>query len=302
MPHVTMNFAFLLGVASLAVLISFIHHLARSLQVTNVILDVACELDAVIDRCMPDAAQAAEPGGEADLPGPPCESIAAGRTGYVQAIDEDGLFEAACSAGLAVECVCRAGDLVIEGAKLARLYGEEPDEETRGRVLAAFIIGAGRTATQDPEFVLNELVEIAVRALSPGVNDPFTAVSCVDHIAAALCRAARREMPVRTRRDDAGWTRVVLERTSFTGICNSGFDQIRQHARSDVAVTVRLLEGLTKIAEQTRTAEQRDAVRRQARMILQGAQALPEPLDREAVEERFADVEKALASDRTDGD
>jgi uncharacterized membrane protein len=212
------------------------------------------------------------------------------------------LLAAATSGDLLVVSLHRPGDFVVEGECLARIHGAEPDGEACRQIRSAFILGPRRTATQDPEFVLFELVEIAVRALSPGVNDPRTAMSCTDYIVAALCRLQERGMPRRVLADEEGRPRVWLDQTSFTGICNAGLDQIRQHGRTDVAVTARLLEGLAAVARRASTDEQREAVMRQARMVMRGARDLPEELDRQAIEERFALVEAALPESHNNKD
>lgn len=159
------------------------------------------------------------------------------------------------------------------------------------------MLGTQRTPAQDVEFSVNQLVEIAVRALSPGVNDPFTAITCVDRLGSALCRLARRELPSPCRRDERGRLRLVAPSISFVGIADGALDQIRQAARTSAAVTIRLLDTIAVVAVFIRRAEDRVALHRQAEMIARGARsALPEEEDRRAVEKRFLAADRALSA------
>ena len=132
---------------------------------------------------------------------------------------------------------------------------------------------------------------MAIRALSPGINDPYTAISCIDRLGSALCFLCGREFPSPYRYDDDGNLRVLLKPVTFTGILNAAFDQIRQYGRQSVAVTIRLLETLAMIAAQARTHEQREAVLRQADMIRRSSRAsLHEENDIEDVMHRYQAV------------
>ena len=167
----------------------------------------------------------------------------------------------------------------------------------------AFVLGNQRTAAQDVEFSFQQLVEIAVRALSPGVNDPFTAIACVDRLGSALCRLARRDMPSPLRFDDQGRLRLVAHRSTFAGIVDTAFNQIRQAARSNPAVAIRLLEAIARIAGRLQRAQDAACLQRHAGMIVAGArEAVPEANDRLAIEARFrAATGAARASRLTQG-
>jgi uncharacterized membrane protein len=135
---------------------------------------------------------------------------------------------------------------------------------------------------------VGQLVEVALRALSPGVNDPFTAIRCVDRLGAALRRLADRTMPSPYRRDDAGTVRVIAETVDYTGVVDAAFDQIRQAARTNVAVTLRLLEVIAGVLERARRPGDREALLRQAAMVYQAAEdAVPQLEDRTAIKERY---------------
>ena len=135
------------------------------------------------------------------------------------------------------------------------------DDELQTSISNALILGSHRTPEQDIEFTVNQLVEIAVRALSPGINDPFTALACIDRLGTALCRLSNRAFPSANLYDDEYNLRVITKPITFAGITNAAFDQIRQYGLSSVAVSIRLMETLTSIANQATDKEQYEAIK-----------------------------------------
>jgi uncharacterized membrane protein len=144
-----------------------------------------------------------------------------------------------------------------------------------------------------------------VRALSPGINDPFTAMTCTDRLGSALCRLAVRKIPSPYRYDASGTLRVIAPGVTFAQVTDAAFNQIRQYGRSSAAVTIHLLEVLTMVAHEVRTEADRGALLRHAAMIERGGrEALPEEQDGIEVKERYQDFLTALdanASARADG-
>jgi uncharacterized membrane protein len=298
-PHITVVAAFVLTTLSVAVLVYFINHIAESIQAPNVVVAVSRELEGVIERLYPpnDPESAPE---EPEEPSREIWSLEAGRvrssrSAYIQALNEGRLLSVAESKGAVIEVVQRPGDFVTAGQTMAVVYGEEPlDDDALDAVRDAFYLGDRRTATQDVEYVLMQLVEIAVRALSPGINDPFTAMTCIDRIGSAMSLlASRGERPDRLG-DGEGRLRVVLDRTDFDGTMDTGFRQIRQHGASQAAVLVRLMEALAMIAVAARTEAQRSSVLKHAAAVARAGQSLPDELDRKDVEGRHRAVLSAL--------
>jgi uncharacterized membrane protein len=191
---------------------------------------------------------------------------------------------------------CRPGDFVVLDSVLAKIEPcEGVNDNVAKDVRGTFIFGTQRTHLQDVEFSIEQLVEVAVRALSPGVNDPFTAINCIDRIGAALCLLAQRSFPSHLRHDEQGKLRVVARPVTFSGIVNAAFDPIRQYGRSSAAVTIRLLEAIAIIARCVRREGDRRALLNQALMIERGShEALPEERDRADVQERFRNALQAL--------
>lgn len=301
-PQLSVSMGVLFALASLGVLIYFIHHVSVSIQADQVVAQIAKELIAAIDRLFPQhtgqtASQPADVLSEPDqMFSQATGTITADADGYLQLIEGDALVALAKQANVVLQLQRRPGHYLVCGSPLVRVWPEmRISKKFAAQVNAAFVLGHQRTAVQDIEFAVLQLVEIAVRALSPGVNDPFSAIVCVDRLGSALSRLAQRDIPSPQRFDDKGQLRLVVSTTTFAGIVDAAFNQIRQSGRSSPAVTLRLLETISVIAPATRRLQDQAALRRQAEMIVQAAHdALPEQQDRQAVEERFQAANQAL--------
>ncbi|MFL6715661.1 MAG: DUF2254 domain-containing protein [Burkholderiaceae bacterium] len=307
-PHVAVTMGVVFALASLWVLIYFIHHVSVSIQAEEVIAKVAAELDQTMERLFPE-----QIGGEGDSPGQqeeaasaqalaaleqPAAQILASGDGYLQLIDQTLLMAFASESDAVLRLERRPGHYIVHGTALLSVWPpERVDKAARGRLLEAFVLGTQRTSAQDVEFAILQLVEIATRALSPGVNDPFTAISCVDRIGSAMCRLAQRAMPSAYRYDDKEQLRVVAEPPTFAALADTAFHQLRQYARSNVDVTLRLLETITVIAGFTHWPDDRVALSRHADMIAQGAErAEHQAEDRQALQGRYHAARRALGS------
>jgi uncharacterized membrane protein len=173
---------------------------------------------------------------------------------------------------------------------------ERAPDDVDDRISAALLIGESRTSEQDVEFAIDQLVEVAVRALSPGINDPFTAMNCIDWLGEGLARIASLPPPSPLRCDDEGHVRLMLDLSTFDGLIDAGFNQIRQYGKDSVSVTLRLLEAIGCVAESVRTDEQRRTLLRHAEMIhCQGMKRFTEEHDQESVEGRYQAARTALS-------
>lgn len=299
-PHVAVSVAIVLALASVGVLIFFIHHAAASIQAPNVITAVGAELEHSIDRLFPDRMGTGgedDDAPEASAVGPDERRVAAECTGYVQVIDEDRLMALAVERDVIVRVVRRPGHFVAPHLPLAAIRpAARGDDELAAAVRDTIVVGPQRTLGQDVEFAIDQLVEVAVRALSPGVNDPFTAIQCVERLGAALARLAERRIPSAHRWDDAGRLRVIVYPWSFGALVDAAFNQIRQHARTSVAVSIALLDAIASIAAVVRRPADRAALLAHAEMIeRQAAIAAPEPADRADLRRRGEAAVAALA-------
>lgn len=303
-PHLSVSIGVLLAIVSVGVLIYFIHHISVSIQADEVVARVGRELYAGIDRLFPShlgkpRSEVSNPPGDPALPAAFADQarpVGAADDGYLQFIDADALMDLACEEDLLLLLECRPGHYLVKGRAMVMVWpGDRVTESLVDRVHAAFVLGNQRTAAQDVEFSFQQLVEIAVRALSPGINDPFTAIACVDRLGSALCRLARHEMPVPHRLDAQGQLRLVAPGSTFPGIVDAAFNQIRQSARSNPAVAIRMLDAIAQIAGHVQHAQDAACLQRHASMIVRGArEAVPEADDLAAVETRFMAATQAL--------
>lgn len=302
-PHIAVTCGIGLAIASIGVLIYFIHHSASSIQVDQVINKVGSDLDDAIDRLFPERIGCSASNQQAEhiadiLPEfdrVSC-SIRAVNSGYVQAIDDNQLMKIATDRNLLLRVQQRPGRFVVKGSELVRVLPEEEvNKQLTAQINNTFVFGSQRTEQQDIEFSIDQLVEIAVRALSPGINDPFTAVRCIDQLNAALCHFAQREIPSPYRYDHNNQLRIIAEPITFADVTDAAFNQIRQYGQSSVAVTMRLLEAISVIASCTYRTSDQIALRRHADMIERGShKEIEEELDRKAIEERYLAAVKAI--------
>lgn len=303
-PHIAVTCGIGLAIASIGVLIYFIHHSAVSIQADHIIAKVGCELDEAIDRLFPTqigrgASTYHQEPLASDLPATFAQAacpIPAVSSNYIQAVDTDQLMQIAVAGNLLIQLQHRPGGFVVKGSPITLVYpAEAVSKKLVGQINDAFVLGSQRTDQQDVEFSINQLVEIAVRALSPGINDPFTAIRCIDQLSAALCHLAQKELPSAYRYDDADTLRVIAEPVTFADVVDAAFNQIRQYGQTSVAVTIRLLEAIAVIAPFTHTNADRAALLRHANMIECGSQeSIPQELDRNDIKERYLTVTKAI--------
>lgn len=298
-PHFSVTLALLLGIVSLGLLIYFIHNVSVSIHVQNVIASVDRELSTAIERLFPAKKNFIifeyELRHADDVPegfDEEARAVTAAESGYLRTIDNEGLIKLAVENDLLLRLEHRPGEFVTAGYALVLVWpGEGLGGDLNEKINDAFHVGAQRLRLQDVEFAIDQLVEIALRALSPGVNDPFTAMACIDRLGTALASLAERRIPSGYHYDDENNLRMITDQVTFAGIVETAFNQIRQYSRSSTVVTIRLLEAIAVIAARSQTKEERAALRRQAIMIRRGSvDSLPEEFDREAVEERYQTV------------
>lgn len=296
-PHLSVSLGVVFAVVSVGVLIYFIHHVSVSIQANEIVARVGTELIEGLERLFPEHIGQGAP----EIPKKPpdvgflhtfereARPVESSGDGYVQFIDAEVLMALAIEEDLVIRLERRPGGYVVTGCPLVLVWpGSRDVDQLRDQVNSAFVLGNQRTGHQDVEFTVNQLVEVAVRALSPGLNDPFTAITCVDHLGAALCRLATRDRPSPYRHDEQDQLRVIARTATFPDITDAAFNQIRQYGRSSASVVIRLLETIAMVAGFAHRQEDRAALLRHAEMVVRGArEGLPEADDRRTVEERY---------------
>lgn len=254
-PHISLLIGLGLALLSLAVLIYFIHHVSDSIQASNIISQIGDNLNQAVDDWFPNTLGQASP--TQSPPDPAAIArfeqhsypVSAVQTGYIQAIDEERLINLATKHQLVIEIVERPGAFLMEGSLLLRINPRSKvTTDITESLINAFVIGKHRTQTQDIEFIMMQLVAIAVRTLSPGINDPFTALMCLNRLGDALCRIAQCETPSAYRYDKLGQLRVIAHPVTFKQLFAFAFDQIRYYGRADLQVMIRLIELMAILA------------------------------------------------------
>lgn len=259
-PHVAMFGALALAVAAIAVLIYFVHHVTDAIHINNVIARIGHGLiDQIAERRRDVVAGA---GVAPDREHPPTVAgapVPATRTGYVEAIDEHALLRLATRHDALIQVLAMPGDFVHRGLPVLRVAAADPDHFSACGEL--FAIGRQRSALEDLRFPIDELVEIAARALSPGVNDPFTAIACIDWLCAALIDLARMPQRPAVLRDEEGIARVVQRRLGLSDFLRAAVGQLAPYAVKDPNAGAHLVRTLETICASLSDPDQRAQVK-----------------------------------------
>ena len=294
-PHLSITISVGLVTLSMAVLIYFIHHIATSIQLPHVIASIARDLARAVDAESSDDRNTLEAGPSVpellrrmtDSGG----TVPAPSSGYLQFVRHETLIGLAAEKGAVIRLMLRPGHFVVRGDPMAVVWPPDAAESVSRALRTAHITGPNRTLAQDLSFAVDQLVEIAIRALSPAVNDTFTALTCIDWLGASMCRITMRWKPVRVHRDGHGYVRVITAHVSYNRLIERAYEKIRQAGRGMPAVLIRQLEALAKIVEHATTQQQRDLLLEQAAMILRASEeSVPEPADRADVRREYDEV------------
>lgn len=304
-PQLSVTVGIGLTIASIGVLIYFIHHASTIIQASHVIAAVAEELDSAIDRLFPAAVGRSNPDPGSHRHTLPTNfeaeacPIQSTHRGYLQVIDDHLLLKLAYQYNVLFCLTLKPGEFVIKGKPLLQVYPKEHlSPKLIHRVNQAFLLGKERTEQQDIEFPINQLVEIALRALSPGINDPFTAIRCIDRLAAGLTQLVQRPLPSAYRYDDALKLRIIAESVPVETLFDAAFNQIRRYAASDIAVSLRLLQAIELIASHTDRFQYLAALQCHAEKVVQGHQSSEES-DRAMLVEQYQRLLNTLENRRT---
>jgi uncharacterized membrane protein len=249
-PNVSILTALVLGIIAILTIVAFIDHSAHSISVSQIVQLITEETREQIARLHPERRDDAPEPPPAPAPPDDALEVAADRDGWLQQIDGRRLLEALPPGGVAL-IDAHPGKFVAEGIALCRVWPAPTDEAERARlekrVGAAVHLGRRRTMQQDVEFGLRQLADIALRALSPGVNDPTTANEAISHATAILRELMARDLPPRSEEDEEGRRLVRLDARTFRDYADVAFDQVRRAAADHPAVIVHLLRSLGPI-------------------------------------------------------
>jgi uncharacterized membrane protein len=269
-PVFTVMVAMLLAVACVGWLLFFIHHISRAISVNHIVDRIAADTIAMIDETMP-WPHRPERLGEAAAGSNWEATIVNSVSGYIRFVDRKRLVELAKTYRVKINVLRRVGHFVPAGVPLLAVSKDgRLTPEGLAELRGAFDFGPTRTLQQDVEFGVLQIVDIALKAISPAVNDPSTAINCVDQLSAITIRFAAREPPDAVLYDPPGTARVFIPWIGFDRLLEAAFEQIRLYSKSDVAVSLRLLRALGDIAATTPDPDYRRMLAERGRRVVAG--------------------------------
>lgn len=280
-PEISVTISVILGVISFVLLIYLIHYVAVSLRVEMLVASVSDELIRSVERVFPDEI---ETGGLSrdelyemdeqkisELKNYGCIHLTADKGGYIQSVNYDELADICLENGVMVQIHCRPGHFVMTGQILADVYFQEKDqtldEDIQKQMRGDFTIGKNRTPTQDIEFSIDQLIEVTLVALSPGVNKTYTAIACIDRLGEAVSTITQRYIPSAYQfKNDV--LCLINYRSGYREIINAAFDKIRQNSTNNPAVAIHLMRTIEKIIPLSKSEEAIQALEEQCDLIV----------------------------------
>lgn len=301
-PSITILFALVLAIASIGVLIFYVHHIATSIQAASLISHAARATIKSISHLFPEpigeeAGKPKEERFEKEIKCAEWQPILAAETGYIQSVNSEGLIDFAAEQDGVLRMERGIGEFIVIGSPLASFNCEVGfDVETQSKFDNLYVISPYRTIDQDASFGIRQLVDIALKALSPGINDTTTAIVCIDYLGAILAELAKRRVEDRFRvKEDK--VRVIACGPTFESLADEAFNQIRDTAGGSAAVYLRLLDAIKTIAGKTTRANRRDVLYKHIELIAAEAErTLGSDYNREWVRKKVAETKSTVKS------
>ena len=274
-PILSILMAIIAAIINIILLIIFIHQIAISIQADKAISDISSFISKQVRVLFPEKI-GDEPDADNNLPVDTIKSeyantvsVKSPESGYLQYIDSESLLILMTKLDALLELNYRPGDYIAEDIELGKLYtNEKIDEDKLEKVLFQFSIGKTKTPQQDLEYSIHQMVEIAARALSPGINDPFTAIACIDNLTTTMCYLVQAKFPSKYRVDEKNDLRVIADTLEFEDFLAAAFNQIRQFSVGNTAVIIRLMEVLIIIHEFAEKESYKKAIIKHVKMTI----------------------------------
>jgi uncharacterized membrane protein len=302
-PNLAVFFGFVLALVGVGTLMFFIHHIASSIQASSIIASIAKETSATINLMFPEKlGQSPDEEDNEQTPRLLAKRnwyvIQSKESGYIQNVNNVGLLGVARDWKTVVRMERGIGEFVVQNTPLVSLAMEEqPDQETIAALQAAFSISRFRTVEQDTAFGIRQIVDVGLKALSPGINDTTTAVMCVDYLTAILALIAPQQIPS-SRRYEEGVLLVIAKGPCFEGFLSESFDQIRNNANGNVIIILRMLDSFQTLAGLTTSPQRRRALIEQVQLIAELAERTVESTyDHARIETSLVRVREKLETD-----
>lgn len=301
-PHISATASIGSLVIDLAVLIYFINHIGGQIQLPNVVADIAREVRIAVAANADTTAAVAERGPSAgelwDLLARSGGEVRTSSSGYLQYIRYERLVRLAAEADAVIHLPYRPGHFVTEGQVVAYVWPAQAARRIEKQFSRGHVTGSMRTLVQDVSFGVDQIVEIALRALASATNDTFTVLTCIDWLGDCLARIAVTWDPNPVRRDRTGHIRVLAAQVSYERLVQRAFEKIRQAGAGQPAVMIRQLDALGQIADRVTDARRLQVVLEQATMIEHAVPRIPEEADRADVLRRSRALHEQIATER----
>ncbi len=305
-PSVAVVTGLLLALGGIVVLIFFIHHIAASLQISNIIGEIVEETKKSINRLFPDEIGSPVPDDDDDIADIADDAdkddwikVASKESGYIQLVDVDDLADFAADNACVVRMEAAVGEFVGTGSRLVSVLasGKRLDDDKMEKLNDLFVIARDRTFEQDVDFGLRQLVDIALKALSPGVNDTTTAVNCIENLGELIGELASKDFPEKKRVAD-GKELIIVKAPTFADFVATAFDQIRISGKGNLAIFMKIASAIELAMGRTDSRSRLSALRNQLILTAEYAEMTLETDDeKQRVSERIRHVRLKTASE-----
>jgi uncharacterized membrane protein len=302
-PQVTATVGLFLMLGTFGSLILLVHHISTMLQAPNIAAAAGAELREVVLAEFPEVTSGDGQKGEPEIrPDSLVEKdaypVRVRQTGYIQYIDPHYVLTLAREKDLVIRLLRKPGDLVWREAQVALVWpAARVDEELDRQIRQAFRVGNGRTPTQDVVYAVNQLVEMAVRAMSPAINDPFTAMTCLDYIGDGLALFIQQGEKSPYYYDRNNQLRLVLEPVTFAELLSGAFDMLRHASCDNASVLLHMLDVIDAVGQGAGSPEARQELHRHVSLIQAESQAgAIIDWDRERIYQRCTELADSLHS------
>ncbi len=288
-PQLALLVAFVLMMLSVGVLVYFLHHIPSSIRINAVLADIGQRLLKTVSRHFPERQDVED----SEQQQPVGRHVMSSGTGYVRVIELSEMSDLAEKHELRIALLVRTGDFVFPGTKLVSVNTDRLDEDVAGNIEACFALGRSRTPQQDIEFSIDELVEIALRALSPGINDPFTAITAVHWLGAATAEIGQRQLCPATA-EQGKLARVMLRNDGFDHFVTRGFGAMRSAVATSRIAALVAFNTLARTAAQIEDKDRRALLAREGDLLMEQAERALSGPDLEDLRGGYAEFRKSL--------
>ena len=297
-PSISILVAILATIANIVLLIIFIHQIAISIQADKVVSEISEFISKQIKTLFPEK-MGEEKENDKNIDASAAIAVyqkqiylKAPKSGYLQYLDGEGLIAKTREYDALLELYCRPGKHLVKGEEIGLFFSNEVlNKKGIEKIFSQFVIGKTKTSQQDLEFSIHQIVEIAARALSTGVNDPYTAIVCIDNLTSIMCYLSQAKFPSKYRLDEDGNLRLIVATYDFEDILDIAFNQIRQFSGESPSVIIRLMDALITIHGFTTKDSHKQAIIKHAEMVLRsGKQNFEEKNDIDDLIERAGKI------------